>query len=215
MRRRACVRLALAVLAGAALAVDGAHAAQADAPHASAPSWQLHRSAEGLTLSARVPFELPAPLADAAWRGVPLHFVWRAELRRPRWYWTDQQLASAVRVVRVVFQPLTQRWRLSVHDGPVASDGALAPGLHRTIDTLPEALALVSTVQRWRVAPPAAWQGDERLAVEFRIDTGQLPRPLQLLPLAAHDAAVLWRAVLPMAAATTADGPPGGSPADE
>lgn len=158
--------------------------------------WQLERGADGLYLDARIPLELPITLLDALQRGVPLHFVWRAELRRPRWYWTDRHLARAVRTVRLVFQPLTQRWRLSVQesDAPEGDTAALT-ALHRNLDSLDEALALVRRVQRWRVAPSEGLKGDERLEVEFRLDVRQLPRPLQILPGGSVEAPV-WRTVL-------------------
>lgn len=192
-RRRAVLR---GVASGAALVVlavlgAGAAAADADGPH-----WRLDRTPDALYLSARIPLELPAPLTDALHRGVPLHFVWRAELRQPRWYWTDRQLTSAVRTVRLVYQPLTQRWRLSVHEGGPLDDAAAPGALHRSLDTLGEALALARTVQRWRIAPATGLRGDERLEVEFRLDTGQLPRPLQILPGWAAEPPTGWRAVL-------------------
>ncbi|MGQ9725008.1 MAG: DUF4390 domain-containing protein [Tepidimonas sp.] len=160
------------------------------------PLWQLDRDSDALYLSARIPLELPASLTDALHRGVPLHFVWRAELRRPRWYWTDRRLGSATRTVRLVYQPLTQRWRLSVQEGDALNDVAAPGALHRSFDTLGEALALARTVQRWRIAPATGLRGDERLEVEFRIDTGQLPRPLQILPGPTSEPPSGWRAVL-------------------
>jgi len=170
--------------------------------------WRLDRTAESLYVSARIPLVLPSSLADVLYRGVPLHFVWRAELRRPRWYWTDRQLASAVRTVRLVYQPLTQRWRLSVHDGPVAEDGLHTGALHRNLDTLEEALALASAVSRWRVASAVGLDGDERLECSFRLDTGQLPRPLQILPGFAADGTLVWRSVLRVPAAPVDEAAP-------
>ncbi len=159
------------------------------------PLWRLDRDAEGVYLTARVPLQLPTSLTDALQRGVPLHFVWHSELWRPRWYWTDRRLAQASRTVRLVFQPLTGRWRLSVHDEAPPDDGQAA--LQRSFDTLEEALALVRSVQRWRVAPAHVLTGDERLSAEFRIDTGRLPRPLQWLPgQGGADALPVWRTVL-------------------
>ena len=46
-----------------------------------------------------------------AWRllrGVPLYFVWQADVYRKRWYWTDKRVASAVRTLRLAYQPLAE-----------------------------------------------------------------------------------------------------------
>lgn len=200
MRRRAALRAiaggAVALAATALPPPRGWAAPESDAAH-----WRLERTPDALYLSARVPLELPAQLTDALHRGVPLHFVWRAELRQPRWYWTDRQLASVVRTVRLVYQPLTQRWRLSVHEGGAHDDAAAAGALHRSLDTLGEALALARSVQRWRVASAAGLRGDERLEAEFRLDTGQLPRPLQILPGWASEPPPGWHAVFKVPAA--------------
>ncbi len=200
-------RTALCMLLAAPLVLSGAGArraaAQGAASDATAPRWRLERDPDGLYLTARVPLQLPASLGDALQRGVPLHFVWHAELWRPRWYWTDRLLAQATRTVRLVFQPLTGRWRMSVHDGVAGSEGPAA--LQRVLESLDEALALVRSVQRWRVAASADLNGDERLRVEFRIDAGRLPRPLQWLP--GHDGGTLpgWRTELRVPALTASD----------
>lgn len=195
LRRRALLR---GVPAFAVVWAVGAMPKRLLAQEPEAPQWRLDRTPEALYLNARIPLELPSSLAEALYRGVPLHFVWRAELRRPRWYWTDQQLAVVVRTVRLVYQPLTQRWRLSVHEGAPAEDSAHTGALHRNLDTLEEALALARAVSRWRVAPTAGLDGDERLEASFRLDTGQLPRPLQILPGFAGDSPLVWRSVLRM-----------------
>jgi hypothetical protein len=201
-RRRSLARALLALLLVLCLPVGGPARAGADAPQ-----WQLVRSADALFLSARVPLVLPPAWRDALERGVPLHFIWRAEVRQPRWYWRDKRLAVAQRSVRVAYQPLTQRWRLSVFEGV---DSA-SPALHQTLDRLDEALALAGRVVRWRIADAAALSGDERVEVEFRLDTGQLPLPLQILPGAApDDGTPQWRALLPVPAA--ADSSAEGSP---
>lgn len=177
------------------------------AAEAESPAWRLERASDALYLSARVPLELPAALTESLHRGVPLHFVWRADLRQPRWYWTDRQLARASRTVRLVYQPLTQRWRFSVHEGTPGEDPATG-ALHRNLDSLDEALALARSVSRWRVAGAAGLDGDERLEVEFRLDTGQLPRPLQILPGLGAEAPSAWRHVLRVPAQPTAETAP-------
>jgi len=142
---------------------------------------QLDRAADGLYLSAKAPIGLPAALEDALERGVPVHFVWQAELKRTRWYWTDKVLSTTVRTVRVAFQPLTRRWRLNVYAGP---PGSVNPGqtFGQNFDTLEEALAAMRRVSGWRMASWADVEPGSRQRVElrFRLDVTQLPRPMQI-----------------------------------
>lgn len=149
-----------------------------------APSMVLERTPEGLYLSARLPLSLPESLQEVMLRGVPLHFVWQADLRRARWYWTDQRLSGATRVVRVAYQPLTRRWRVSLltHLADPVGDPGLANALHQNLDTLDAALAVVSRVTRWQVATNAqlAERGPDWVDVEFRLDAGLLPHLWQI-----------------------------------
>ncbi len=146
-----------------------------------ADTLQLAREPSGLVLSARLDVDLPDGLEDVLLKGVPVHFVWQADVRRTRWYWTDQRVASAQRVVRLAYQPLTRRWRLSVLP-ETGGDPGLAAALHRNLDTLDEALAVVKSVSRWRIvaAEDLPDAGELRVDVQFRIDGGLLPRPFQV-----------------------------------
>lgn len=156
---------------------------------------QLQRDGSGLHLSARLDTELPDGLEDVLLKGVPVHFIWQADVRRNRWYWTDQRLASAQRVVRLAYQPLTRRWRLSIVTG-TADEATLAGALHRNLDSLDEALAIVKSVIRWRIVSDdeLPQTGDMRVDVQLRIDGGLLPRPFQVG--AGGDWGVVYRATL-------------------
>lgn len=194
---RASRRGVLRALAGLALG------AWAGVRAAAQPLWHVWRRDEALLVQARVPLELPSALHEALLRGVALTFVWQAELRRPRWYWTDQVLLVARRTVRLTYQPLTQRWRLSVSDGAAVDEPGAA--LQRVLDTLQEALALVRSSQQWRIALPSALRGDERLELAFFLDTGRLPRPLQWLSGVEGVPPLAWRTALPLAAVPTVE----------
>lgn len=186
--RRRAVRALLGV--GAAGWAGGALPALVD--KASGVVVNLQRTAEGLWLSARWPMELPPHLEDALHKGVPLHFVWHAELQRKRWYWSDERVSQLSRRVRLVFQPLTRRWRLSVLSG---TDLAAGSALHQSVDTLEEALAIVSRVSDWRVADASVLEPDEkyRLQLRFQLDAGLLPRLFQLGGLGASEGATSFQ----------------------
>jgi len=158
---------------------------------------ELLRDAGGLSLSARLNPELPAELEAVLLRGVPLHFVWQAQVRRPRWYWTAEYLVSVQRVVRVAYQPLTRRWRVSVSSGPL-HEVSTGTALHQNLDSYAEALAAATSVSRWRLlAAEELPQGAAlRVEFEFRLDDGLLPRPFQILAPQNEGWSVLHRQTL-------------------
>lgn len=163
-------------------------AVQAQTASPEAGALVLSRSGDGVELAATVRFDLPAAVEDALLKGVPLIFVAEAEIYRERWYWLDRRVAGAQRHMRLVFQPLTRRWRLAVASGPI---GQAEPGvaLSQTFDTLDEALGVIRRVSGWRIADYAELETGARHRVEFRfrLDTSQLPRPLQIGALGTSD----------------------------
>lgn len=164
----------------------------------------LERTADGLFLSARLPLDLPAALEDVLYKGVPLHFVWQAQVLRDRWYWMDERMAQQTRVVRVAYQPLTRRWRVSVGSGWPA-DGAALNALHQNVDTLPDALAVVARVSNWRLLDPGRLDSDQSYRLEFRfyLDAGLLPRPFQIGIKSSGDWNISYEQVLEVPVATT------------
>jgi hypothetical protein len=89
---------------------------------------------------------------------------------RSRWYWRDERVARASRTWRLAYQPLTASWRVGI--------GAIV----QSYPTLPEALGALSRLSGWRLAELAALDADARHYVEFsfRLDTTQLPGPMQI-----------------------------------
>ncbi len=147
----------------------------------------LSRNGDGVELAATVRFQLPPAVQDALYRGLPVIFVAEAEIYRERWYW-DKRVGGAQRHMRLVYQPLSRRWRLSVGTGPSSgSDAGVA--LAQTFDTLDEALGVIRRVSSWRIADFAELEtgSRHRLDLRFRLDIGQLPRPLQIGTLGESD----------------------------
>lgn len=142
----------------------------------------LQRTADGLYFSARLVLSPSPAVEDALLKGVPLYFVWQADVVRDRWYWTDKRVAQLSRTWRLVYQPLTRRWRLSLSNDAVASGAAgLQYALHQNFDSLAEALASVGRVSRWKLVGAARLDSgtDERVEWRFRLDLSLLPRPFQ------------------------------------
>lgn len=143
---------------------------------------ELQRDPDGLMLTARLGVEIPPAVEDALLRGIPLYFVWRSDLYRERWYWADKRVATVVRTMRLAYQPLTRRWRLSLAAEPAANGASLQYAVHQSFDTLAEARMAITRLVRWRLARADELESDAHYRVElgFRLDLSLLPRPFQI-----------------------------------
>ena len=141
---------------------------------------RVQRSAQGLFLSTTVPLQLPRPVEDALLKGIAMHFVAEAQVLHHRWYWSDKILARATRYLRLSYQPLTRRWRVTQAPEPIAP-GGLGIALAQNYDTLQDALAAMGRISAWHVARASELEEDtpDTLRLRYRLDTSQLPRPLQ------------------------------------
>jgi hypothetical protein len=141
---------------------------------------RLEQTPEGLVMSANIHLELAPALEDALLKGVALTFVAEAQVLRDRWYWYDKNVATTQRSMRLSFQPLTRRWRLSLGSG--GNESSSGASLSQSFDQLPDALLAVGRISRWRVADSAEIEADARhnVSFRFRLDTNQLPRPMQI-----------------------------------
>ena len=142
---------------------------------------RLERLDKSLVLNSALRLELGGSLEEALLKGVAIHFVAQAEVYRDRWYWTDQRVASVTRYYRLMYQPLTRRWRLSLSREPMSS-ASLGNSLSQNFDSLTEALALVRRVYGWPVvdASELSRSGHYYLRYQFKLDVNQLPRPFQI-----------------------------------
>jgi Domain of unknown function (DUF4390) len=143
-------------------------------------SVRLEQTTDGLYLGANISLELAPTLEDALLKGVALTFVAEAQVLRDRWYWYDKSIATTLRSMRLSYQPLTRRWRLSVSAG----SGESSPGasLSQSFDQLSDVLLAVGRISRWRIAEGSDIEPDSRhnVSFRFRLDTNQLPRPMQI-----------------------------------
>ena len=158
--------LVLLVLFAAGLwATPPVHAAEAELN-----SFDLVQNEEGVLLSYAVNLDLSRSVDDALSKAVPLYFVAEVEVFRERWYWRDLRVAHAVRIWRIVFQPLTSTYRVTF------------AGLSQNYNTREEALAAISRGARWKIAEPGQIEDVSHHYAEFsyRLDTSLLPRPMQI-----------------------------------
>ena len=114
------------------------------------------------------------------------------------------------RTVRLAYQPLTPRWRVSVTDG--LPNSAAASALHQNFDSLAQAWPSLSRVAGWKLADGArlAPDDDYRVQVGFRLEVAALPGPLQigLLPTQDWGLALSQTLLLPPLGGTSELGQP-------
>ena len=142
---------------------------------------QVERNDTGVFFSANLKFELPSLVEDALHKGIPMYFVAEIEVLHDRWYWSDRTIAKQHRYMRLTYQPLTRRWRLNIAPAPIGNSG-LGVVLNQNFESLPDALASVQRLSRWRIADSAEIDFDNKTYVDFsfQLDVSQLPRPLQI-----------------------------------
>jgi hypothetical protein len=178
----------IGLLACTCLVWGSAGPARAQTRPAEISSIKVERAGDAIVLSASVQFELSAAVEDALLKGVAMIFVAEADILRERWYWTNKKVVHAERHMRLAYQPLTRRWRLNVASGQITNAG-LGLALNQNFDTLPDALAAVQRLSRWKIAEVSDIDLEQRHLVEFRfgLDVFQLPRPLQIGTLGQTD----------------------------
>ncbi|TXI30318.1 MAG: DUF4390 domain-containing protein [Ottowia sp.] len=130
----------------------------------------VQRGEDGVAIDYATNFELPRGAEEALNKAVPLYFVAEAEVFRDRWYWRDKRIASASRVWRIVYQPLTSNYRVTF------------AGLSQSYATRAEAFAAIRRGVNWKIAEASQIEEGARHYVEFsfRLDTSLLPRPMQI-----------------------------------
>jgi hypothetical protein len=184
-----CARLDFAVLLCSILLACGLpRHVMAETVVAEVPLMQLERNEDSILLTAAVKFDLPTAVEDALLKGVPVIFVAGADVYRERWYWLDKKVAGVERHMRLVFHPLTRRWRLAMASGLITNNG-LGVALNQTFDSLEDALGAIRRISGWRIADVADLDSGARYRVDFRfrLDVSQLPRPLQIGALGQSD----------------------------
>lgn len=127
-------------------------------------------------------------LIEAVNRGVPLYFVSEFDVLRNRWYWFDEKILSQTKTVRLSYHAVTQQYRVAVG------------GLHQmAYPELDQALAAATSMRGWPItdfdgqnvnaamqavlAKPEAYE----VRLRVRLDSAQLPKPLQVNALTNRD----------------------------
>ncbi|KAB2967867.1 MAG: DUF4390 domain-containing protein [Zoogloea sp.] len=166
-RRRFLSRVPALLVLGACMAGAPALGLAAEAEIRSAT---LAPADDQYVLNADIAAELTPLLSDVVARGVSLYFVTEFELSAPRWYWLDEEIVSKTLTYRLSYQSLTRQYRLTT--------GAL----HQNFSSAEEALRTMLRIRSWGVADRAALKTGRayNAALRFRLDVGELPKPLQV-----------------------------------
>jgi hypothetical protein len=143
-------------------------------------SAELAPTESGYALDAVYDIALTPTLEETLTRGIALYFVTEFEVVYPRW-WTlylwNRTVSEFSTQQRLSFNSLTRQYRVAFG------------GLQQNFDTLEEALAVIGRV---RYAPavryPEVNRGEVYIAgLRLRLDTSQLPKPLQINALGSRD----------------------------
>lgn len=138
---------------------------------------EILRAEDQVLLSAEFTLSLTATLRDAVNRGLALYFVIELQIQRGRWYWFDEDLVTTQMEWRLSYHALTRQFR-------VASDGR-----SESFGSLEEALAAMSSIKGWRVAPLSRFDTRSvyQVWVRMKLDTTRLPKPFQMTALTDSD----------------------------
>ena len=140
-------------------------------------SAEIVRGDGGYVLNADIDVELNPRLADAVTRGVSLYFTTELRIERPRWYWLNEVVVDRSLDYRLSYHAITRSYRLSIGS------------FHQSFDSLDAAVRTMQRVRNWQVAEVealAVGQSHE-VALRFRLDTSQLPKPFQVTAIGSRD----------------------------
>jgi hypothetical protein len=128
-------------------------------------------------INADIMLELNSHLEEVLEHGIPLHFVAECIITRGRWYWWDEKIVERRLAFRLSYQPLTRTYRLAV--------GSFG----QNFDQLADAFGAMKRLRNWSIIERSRLNAGEsyNVALRFRLDTNQLPRPFQVTAIGSRD----------------------------
>jgi len=130
---------------------------------------------------------LPPSVEDALIRGVALNFVSELKISRSRWYWMDSDVIQTEQQSKLTYNALTQQFRIS------------RGTLFQSFPNLETALHILGHQSSQPIAISTFGGGSGYIAkllksetkftayAQMRLDTSQLPKPLQVNALTNND----------------------------
>lgn len=137
---------------------------------------QVRQGEDGYQLAVEYDITLNFALQQALSRGIPLYFVSKFSLTRPRWYWLDEDVYQSEQTSKFSYNVLTRQYRIS------------RGSLYQNFTGLDEALNTLSR-QSSGVIPAGLLDrsGSYIAQVRLSLDTTQLPKLLQVNALTGRD----------------------------
>lgn len=136
---------------------------------------------DNLVMNTPIHFNLPTAVEEALRKGVAIYFVAHVDVSKDRWYWTDKEVLSVNRYYKLVYQPLTRRWRLNISAGKTNFNEP-AISLPQWFDQLEDALAAINRAGHWKLMSLSELENGQhyKITFSFGLDTASLPKPLQI-----------------------------------
>lgn len=142
---------------------------------------RIYKEDESLVMNTPIQFYLPSAVEEALRKGVAIYFVAHVDVTKDRWYWTDKEVLSVNRFYKLVYQPLTRRWRLNISSSR-NNFNEPAISLPQWFDQLEDALSAINRAGHWKLMNlNDLEQGTHyKITFSFGLDTVSLPKPLQI-----------------------------------
>lgn len=139
-------------------------------------------TSDAVRMTGNVRFSLSDAVQQTLDKGVPVYFVFETSTLRDRWYWSNKEVSSYKRYIRLMYLPLTRKWRVNVGNEPFNRGGVTGVVLNQHYDSLSAALASIQRISNWKVLDRDEWSNDSSFSVDvsFKLDVTQLQRPLQI-----------------------------------
>ena len=138
---------------------------------------EIVRGDTGYVLNAEFELDLNPRLLDAVSRGISLYFTTELVIERPRWYWLNKAVVDRSLDYRLYYHAITRSYRLSVGS------------IHQSYDDLESAVRTMTRIRNWHVADFDVLEAgvSHEVAIRFRLDTSQLPKPFQVTAIGSSD----------------------------
>lgn len=148
---------------------------------------EIRYTEDGYQLAADFKINLTFYVEQALTRGITLNFLTEFKVTQSRWYWLDEVVMEGEQTTKLSYNPLTRQYRIA--------RGAL----FQNFDSLEEALIVLGHQTTGSIAPEQLRSRSGYIAsvirkdpvysayTRFRLDTSQLPKPLQVNALAGND----------------------------
>jgi hypothetical protein len=142
---------------------------------------------DGFEIRADFKITLPPSVAEALKRGVVLNFLSELTITHSRWYWLDTAVIQNEQTTKLSYNALTRQYRISrgtLFQGFSNLESALRVLGHQSTPPVPAA-ALNSS--GGYVAKLINSETKYTAFAQMRLDTSQLPKPLQVSALTNSD----------------------------